>query len=490
MKPTYKRAEIFAQKVADANKKIRVDYVPELDEDLTKYISPANQNLFKYFEQNAEKSLDIPLDKFPKIFKEYGKELKTILNIPNNFVVGGFLAALSGAIGNSVKIFTKDQSNTGLVWLVLVGGSGSGKTPALERCLKPLQIIEDRKTIEYKMNYSNWKKNKDTEGVQSGTKPIKESVKITGGNMEGILKRMQDSPKGISIVNDELAGFFNSLNQYRKGDDVQNYLSIWSGQNIDVTRKNVDEGYLIQKPFMAIIGGIQPQVFKKVINTIGSDDGFLWRFLPCINTVAKLPYYTELKLDAEIEQNYINKVVDIYDSLYMTTLKRNLALDCLEIEPFPIFLSAQSNLIYIEYLNYCQYRANETPNEQIKEILGKIKIYCLRISLLLHIAEVGTNLKKDSEVNHTTIYKAIEITEYFLEAMKQNFDQVSGESEKIFGINDKYTAFFKALPDEKFKRTEAVLLAESFKISPRTTDEFLKRKDMFKKIEHGSYIKL
>jgi hypothetical protein len=42
----------------------------------------------------------------PKVFREYGKELKFILNIPNNFVVGGILAALSAAIGNSVKIYT------------------------------------------------------------------------------------------------------------------------------------------------------------------------------------------------------------------------------------------------------------------------------------------------------------------------------------------------------------------------------------------------
>ena len=211
-------------------------------------------------------------------------------NIPNNFVVGGILAALSAAIGNSVKIYTKDQSNSASIFIILVGGSGTGKTPAIERLLAPLQIIEDRITIDYKMAYSNWKKNKDTEGIHSGTKPVKESLKITGGNMEGILKRLQDSPKGMIIATDELAGFFNSLNQYRKGDDVQTYLSIWSNQNIDVIRKNVDEGYLITRPFLSIMGGIQPGTFKKIIANIGSEDGFLWRFLPCINTVEKLPY--------------------------------------------------------------------------------------------------------------------------------------------------------------------------------------------------------
>ena len=114
----------------------------------------------------------------------------------------------------------------------------------------------------------------------------------------------------------------------------------------------------------------------------------------------------------------------------------------------------------------------------------------MRLALILHIAEKGTDIKKDNEVDDKTVFKAIEFSEYFLEAMKQNFDQVSGESEKIFGINDKYTAFFKALPNEKFKRTFAVEVSKNFNISARTVDDFLKRKDMFKKIEHGTYIKL
>ena len=100
MKKTFQRAEdrirLMAQKTQDVVKN-QVQYIEELEEDLSEYISPSNQALFKIFEQNAQKSLDIPIDKLPKVFREYGKELKFILNIPNNFVVGGILAALSAA---------------------------------------------------------------------------------------------------------------------------------------------------------------------------------------------------------------------------------------------------------------------------------------------------------------------------------------------------------------------------------------------------------
>ena len=482
------RKKLEAQKTQDVVKN-QVRYIEELEEDLSEYVSPANQALFKIFEQNAQRSLDIPLDLFPKVFREYGKELKFILNIPNNFIVGGILAALSGAIGNSVRIWTTDFSNTASLYIILVGGSGSGKTPAMEKLLKPLDEIEGKLTYEYKLQYSNWKKNKDTEGVQPGIKPVKESIKITGGNMEGILNRLINSPKGLVIESDELAGFFNSLNQYRKGNDLQNYLSIWSNRPIDTARKSDEDGYLIHNPFITIIGGIQPGTFKKIIATIGSEDGFLWRFLPCINTVEKLPYYTGKSIDKNLEQNYINRVVDIYESLHRDTLVRNIKLDVLEVNQFGILLSAEANLSYIDYCNYCRKRENETPNDQIKEILGKIKIYCLRLALILHIAEKGTDLKKHDEVDSKTLYRAIELSEYFFEAMQQNFDIVSGENKKIIGIDRKYLDLYNSLPDTEFKRVFAVDEAKKFNIGQRMCCNFLKNNDYFKRTSYGKYIK-
>ena len=492
-KKTFQRAtdhkELEAQKTQDVVKN-QVQYIEELEEDLSDYISPANQALFKIFEQNAQRSLDIPLDLFPKAFKEYGKELKFVLNIPNNFVVGGILAALSGAIGNSVKIWTSDFSNTASLYIILVGGSGSGKTPAMEKLLKPLDEIEGNLTFEYKLQFANWKKNKDTEGIQPGTKPVKESIKITGGNMEGVLNRLSNSPKGLVIESDELAGFINTLNQYRKGDDLQNYIKIWSNRPVDTARKSDEDGYKIDKPFITIIGGIQPGVFKKILATIGSDDGFLWRCLPCVNTQDKLPYYTGKSLDKNIEQNYINKVVDIYESLHRDTLIRNLKLDILEVNQFGILLSAEANLAYNDYCNYCRKRENETPNEQIREILGKIKIYCLRFALIFHIAEKGTDLKKYNEVETNTIYKAIEVSEYFFEAMQQNFDIVSGENKKIIGIDRKYLDLYNSLPTLEFKRVAAIEEAKRFNIGSRMCCNFLKNTDYFKRTSYGKYLKI
>ena len=70
MKKTFQRAEdrirLMAQNTQDVVKN-QVQYIDELEEDLSEYISPSNQALFKIFEQNAQRNLDIPLDLFPKV---------------------------------------------------------------------------------------------------------------------------------------------------------------------------------------------------------------------------------------------------------------------------------------------------------------------------------------------------------------------------------------------------------------------------------------
>jgi len=238
------------------------------------------------------------------------------------------------------------------------------------------------------------------------------------------------------------------LNKYRAGSDIPYYLQIWSQEGFNILRKSIPGGgYRIDKPFVSIIGMIQREKFKEVVNTkIGISDGFLWRFLPCLGTIDQRVRPLDQNIDKDIEDRYNNFIIDIYDYLYRNTLKRNLQTDKLEVHSIPFYLEVQADLLYKDYIAFCIDRWNKTPNEQIRQMI--------------------------------------------LEAMQQNFDQLIGEGEKILGVSNKYADFYKALPEDKIKRTFAVELGKNFKISARRVDEFLKRKDMFKKIEHGSYIKV
>jgi hypothetical protein len=495
MKKTFERAEIFAQKRADKTedkkqsktnqptKKYKKD--PELY-----HILPDCKMKFQAFEKLADTNKNVSFYLLPGIYRQFAEEVKNVLNLPDNYIFGCIIGAISTAIGNSIKIRSNSYTNTSTLYLLLVGGSGSGKTPALSKIMEPLKIIEGRKTMEYKVAFANWKQQKEDEGAARGNKPEKESIKITGGNLEGVLKRLEATPKGMSIINDELAGFFNALNMYRKGDDVQNYLSIWSNEDIDTIRKTSEEGYYIKNPFLNIIGGIQTGTLKKIVSQIGDEDGMLWRLLPCLNTQEILPYSNGGAIDPILQDNYNNAIISLYDTLYHDTISFNQETKSNFCTPKTLALGMQGNIVYTDYVNFCKYRMNNTPNEQIKEILAKIQIYCLRFALILHVSKYGSNIEKYNEVDEDTLFNAIQLSEFFFASMKDCYDIVNGEIENIFGLNVKYSDFYNALPNDEFKRSAASDICLVYEISERSSDEFLKRKDLFKKVKYGTYKKV
>lgn len=489
---TFIRAEILAQKLADTNKKIQVSKPTKAykkDPELFN-ILPDCKIKFEAFEKLAETNRNVSFYLLPGIYREFAQEVKTVLNLPDNFIFGCIIGAISTAIGNSIQIRSNGYFNTSTLYLLLVGGSGSGKSPALKKIMEPLKIIEFRKTMQYKVALAAWKKQKEDEGAARSNKPQKESIRITGGNMEGVLKRLEATPKGMSIINDELAGFFNSLNMYRKGDDVQNYLSIWSNEDVDQIRKGDEDGYLIHTPFINIIGGIQTGTLKKIVSQIGDEDGMLWRLLPCLNTQDVLPYSNGGAIDPILQDNYNNTIINLYDTLYHDTIIFNQETKSNFCTPKTLALGTQGNIVYTDYVNFCKYRMNNTPNEQIREILAKIQIYCLRFALILHVSKCGSNIEKYNEVDENTLFDAIQLSEFFFVSMKNCYDIVNGETENIFGLNGKYTDFYNALPNSDFEREVAKDSCQLYGISIRSTDEFLKRKDLFIKVKYGTYKKV
>lgn len=470
-------------KVIQPTKKYKKD--PELYN-----ILPDCKMKFEAFEKLAETNKNVSFYLLPGIYRQYAEEVKSVLNLPDNYIFGCIIGAISTAIGNSINIRSNGYYNTSTLYLLLVGGSGSGKSPALKKIMEPLKIIELRKTMEYKVAFANWKQQKEDEGAARGNKPQKESIRITGGNMEGVLKRLEATPKGMSIINDELAGFFNALNMYRKGDDVQNYLSIWSNEDVDTIRKTDEDGYLIHNPFINIIGGIQTGTLKKIVSQIGDEDGMLWRLLPCLNTHDVLPYSNGGAIDPILQDNYNNAIINLYDTLYHDTIIFNQDTKSNFCTPKTLALGMQGNIVYTDYVNFCKYRMNNTPNEQIREILAKIQIYCLRFALILHVSKCGSNIEKYNEVDEDTLFNAIQLSEFFFASMKNCYDIVNGETENIFGLNEKYSDFYKALPNNEFQREEAKESCLLYGISVRSSDEFLKRKDLFIKVKYGTYKKV
>jgi hypothetical protein len=95
-----------------------------------------------------------------------------------------------------------------------------------------------------------------------------------------------------------------SLNQYRggKGADKQKYLSIWSGKPIQVNRKSEKASVYVQRPFLSILAGIQPDMLGELQEERGREDGFVHRILFAMPQTEKLPPFNREGISEEAEQ--------------------------------------------------------------------------------------------------------------------------------------------------------------------------------------------
>jgi len=223
--------------------------------------------------------------------------------------------------------------------------------------------------------------------------------------------------------------------------------------------------------------------------TIGTSGGLLWRFIPFINTQNQIPYENDLEIDLKLKSSFDHEIKSIYYSLYRDTITIDQDTEKLICNPKKLLLDVESNIIYNDYIKYCIFRQNNTPNNKIEEILAKVKIYCLRFALIFHVAKRGTDFKKYPEIEEDTMWRAVQLSEYLFSSQKYCLDLISGEGDNIFGISKKYLDFYHALPNEPFKTSFGNEMAKRYKISERMIFDFYKNVNFFKKVSHGVYSK-
>ena len=99
---------------------------------------------------------------------------------------------------------------------------------------------------------------------------------------EKLASILQENPRGVAVIHDELTGWVKSMDQYRsgKGADRQFWLSAWSGAPISVHRKNQEAGPVrVAHSFVGVVGGLPPALLETMRGEKDIVDGFLERIV-------------------------------------------------------------------------------------------------------------------------------------------------------------------------------------------------------------------
>ena len=91
---------------------------------------------------------------------------------------------------------------------------------------------------------------------------------LNDATVEALARRLAENPRGCLLWRDELSGWAQSMNSYKggKGSDRQFFLSLWSSMATAVDRVSEVNPLILDQPFLAITGMIQPDTVEALLH--------------------------------------------------------------------------------------------------------------------------------------------------------------------------------------------------------------------------------
>jgi G:T-mismatch repair DNA endonuclease (very short patch repair protein) len=373
-----------------------------------------------------------PTNSMPKVLQGVIKEGAQVLSCPPDFVGVSLLTVLAGCIGRSHRIKLNDSwyESTAL-WTALIGKPSSVKSPILKLITQPVYDQEVLWNCHYEDDlkdhikaksvhekaYLEWKRDKLTHAdpPEEPKPPIMKRIIVSNSTVEALVPLMRDNPKGLLLLMDEIGGLFGSMNKYNSGsDDTEFYLQTWSGGTFKVDRKK-DGIVVVRDLYLSLCGGIQPDRFLALLGGKNQDNGMAARILPCYPNPVKAKF--SLK---GIDPSVMARISQLFkDLIHLQSevkedwggengMPETLVPITLSLTPLGLtaFAEAHERLVNLEY----QYPLEKS----IEGLYGKLRGYCARIALVLHLIRFYSQETTEKNVDEISVGMAEQLVYYFL----------------------------------------------------------------------------
>lgn len=206
---------------------------------------------------------DFPIHAFPKKIQEIALGLAESESFHIEYLLVSMLSAAASATGNAIQIRIKGGwTSSPIFYIILVGRPGLGKTPPLSFAYTPIRAYDFQNLSKFKtlMEKTSKEKGNSASAFSQGVSGIKLSrIMVSDFTPEALMQAHNANQRGIVVFVDEIMGMFNSVNQYSKGQLIEQFLTAYSGKAIDITRCSMEIPIHIEMPCINMIGTAQPK---------------------------------------------------------------------------------------------------------------------------------------------------------------------------------------------------------------------------------------
>ncbi len=359
------------------------------------------------------KKADFPIEVFPIWLQQYINNLNASLNYSKDFLSVSLMFTMATLNGNCNKLRVKNGWIAPTTfWFAVVGDPGTMKTHPISTIIDPLKKIDKSNKEMNDLDLQRWEAEE-----KKGRKPRFKQMIVMDYTLESIHDVHSYNPRGLGLYKDELIGFLNDMNKYRKGSDEQFWLESFNNKSYIVNRVTKDP-LLIDNIMVNVIGTIQPDVLLNVASD-STNNGLIDRFL-YTSAETEIHGLSMTDIDKKWLDEFKNDIIEFNNHLmYERTEDTRLY----ELTP-----DALKRMVEIDS-EFCEIQKSEDETSGIRNYVNKLKTYLPRFALLMALMELFYDGAVIGEVNIMHMDKAKSLCDYFLQSARFVFDQAERTSE-------------------------------------------------------------
>lgn len=451
----------------DPDAEMLVEHIRFLEAELTELSERATHG-FTEPKDRGRAYRPFPVELLPDRLAAYVRAASEATPCPRSMVAVPMMSVLAGAVGSAACLRLKRTwKEHPILWTAVVAPSGTAKSPAAHHAWRPLQRREEQAAEEYEREMEQYR-SLDEEAQANADEPTRDRYRIGDITREKVARVLNENPRGVVLVRDELATWIESFDRYAQGAaDLHAWLAYYEARQDTVDRVN-GEDLILNAPAVSVAGTIQPGTLRKKLDEIHFETGFAPRMM-----LAMPPTEPKTWTTADVTQEVM--------AGYRTVLDRLYSVQGIEVELTPDAEKVWAS--WHDAAHQLQYDMEEGP---AASVASKTVGHAARIALLLHLAEQPPK-NADAPVTADTIRRGQRLATWFRSETLRVYDELG----LVEGVLQPIDRFHRALP-AAFETDDAKDVANEMGTPARTMYDWLKRlqeRGQVEKLKQGRYRK-
>jgi Protein of unknown function (DUF3987) len=153
----------------------------------------------------------------PELIDKYAFAQGETMGVDPGGVAMAALAVCAAAIPDSIELVmkrhTRDWTESARLWVGLVGLPSTKKSPIISATIKPLAKLDAELLSNFLFEMQLYDQTEKDERKKA-KKPVQNRLRLEDTTIEGAQEVLAGSPNGVLMVQDELSGFFGSMDKY------------------------------------------------------------------------------------------------------------------------------------------------------------------------------------------------------------------------------------------------------------------------------------